>query len=308
VVALPLSVLATAVILLAVAPGGPTTAKPLLSQEPLQSPSDFVGAARCAICHQDISIEFRENPHAEVPLEIGDTTHTGCENCHGGGEQHAGSMNRDLIRRFNLGNALAESGRCLNCHSEEATHPDRFFDAHQSESVGCTSCHSIHNAEEAIGIPLLRTTPNELCADCHPSENARFLQPFSHRIDNGAVQCIDCHSPHGSPTDFQLVFTNENESACLDCHSDKRGPFAFEHMPSAIGGCTTCHVPHGSANPRMLVRHEVRLVCLECHTNSPAAFAATPPAFHDLRSPRFQNCTLCHTRIHGSHLSPALLR
>jgi predicted CXXCH cytochrome family protein len=79
-------------------------------------------------------------------------------------------------------------------------------------------------------------------------------------------------------------------------------------------GCATCHEPHGSANPRMLVRQEVRLVCLECHANLPVAMKTSavmgvvPPAFHDLRSPRFRNCTVCHQKIHGSHVDRNLLR
>ena len=58
-----------------------------------------------------------------------------------------------------------------------------------------------------------------------------------------------------------------NEPGCLNCHGDKRGPFTFEHAPVRFEGCSTCHEAHGSANPRMLVRREVRFVCLECHEN-----------------------------------------
>ncbi|MCL6507863.1 MAG: cytochrome c3 family protein, partial [Bryobacteraceae bacterium] len=78
-----------------------------------------------------------------------------------------------------------------------------------------------------------------------------------------------------------------------------------------VEGCTACHQPHGSANPRMLTRHEVRFVCLECHSNLPvpaAAAGGVPPAFHDLRSPRFRNCTTCHVKIHGSYIDRAFLR
>jgi predicted CXXCH cytochrome family protein len=81
-----------------------------------------------------------------------------------------------------------------------------------------------------------------------------------------------------------------------------------------LEGCMACHEPHGSANPRMLVRHEVRLVCLECHSNianplaPPPTLGGVPPAFHDLRSTRFQNCTVCHTKVHGSYVDRTLLR
>ena len=108
---------------------------------------------------------------------------------------------------------------------------------------------------------------------------------------------------------------SSNEPGCLNCHGDKRGPFAFEHAPVRFESCATCHEPHGSANPRMLVRQEVRQVCLECHAALPGAarnragtVGVVPPAFHNLLSPRFQNCTVCHQKIHGSHADRNLLR
>src|SRR5262249_54740155 len=93
---------------------------------------------------------------------------------------------------------------------------------------------------------------------------------------------------------------------------DKRGPFVFEHAPVRFEGCSACHEPHGSANPRALTRAEVAPVCLECHAILPAAAAKTPgvvpPAFHDLRSPRYRNCTICHQKIHGSYADSNLPR
>jgi hypothetical protein len=70
----------------------------------------------------------------------------------------------------------------------------------------------------------------------------------------------------------------------------------------------------------MLARQEVRFQCLECHSNlplpAPAAnavlpsgtMASVPPGLHDLRSPRYRNCTVCHMKIHGSHVNRDFLR
>jgi hypothetical protein len=65
----------------------------------------------------------------------------------------------------------------------------------------------------------------------------------------------------------------------------------------------------------MLTRQVVRLVCQECHSNFqalPASKGGTlgsiPPAFHDTNSPRFQNCTNCHQKVHGSYVSRDLLK
>jgi DmsE family decaheme c-type cytochrome len=104
-----------------------------------------------------------------------------------------------------------------------------------------------------------------------------------------------------------------NEPGCLNCHGDKRGPFTFEHGPVRFEGCAACHEPHGSANARMLTRQDVRFVCLECHANLPTGnttgtIGVVPPSFHDLRVPQFQNCTVCHQKIHGSYVDRDLLK
>ena len=129
------------------------------------------------------------------------------------------------------------------------------------------------------------------------------------------MSCVDCHNPHGSVLPHMMQTANANEPGCFKCHGDKRGPFTFEHAPMRLEGCTACHQPHGSANPRMLIRAEVRFVCLECHSNLPAAtlpvngaLGTVPPAIHDLRSPRFQNCNVCHQKVHGSYVSRDLLK
>jgi hypothetical protein len=63
-----------------------------------------------------------------------------------------------------------------------------------------------------------------------------------------------------------------------------------------------------------LTRQEVRLVCLECHANIPSApnpgkvLGVVPPAFHDMSSPRYHNCTVCHQKVHGSYVDRNLLR
>jgi hypothetical protein len=63
----------------------------------------------------------------------------------------------------------------------------------------------------------------------------------------------------------------------------------------------------------MLDRPQVQQVCLECHANLPngntkGTLGVVPPAFHDLTSPRYQNCTVCHQKIHGSYVDRNLLK
>ncbi len=153
---------------------------------------------------------------------------------------------------------------------------------------------------------------NKLCASCHLNEWAQFQRPFHHKLPEGDMSCVDCHNPHGSIRPAMLQSFAANEPGCFKCHGDKRGPFTFEHAPVRFEGCQACHEPHGSANPRMLTRADVRFVCLECHANLPSStvkvMGVVPPSFHDLRSPVFQNCTVCHQKIHGSHVDRNLLK
>ena len=155
---------------------------------------------------------------------------------------------------------------------------------------------------------------NQLCSSCHTAEAAAFMKPHHHKVPEGAMACTSCHNPHSSFMSRNLrQASTGSEPACVNCHGDKRGPFVFEHAPVQTDGCTTCHEPHGSANPRMLIRQETSLLCMECHSNlqSPAAngtLGGVPPAFHNVLSPRFRNCTTCHQKIHGSNADKGLLR
>jgi DmsE family decaheme c-type cytochrome len=96
--------------------------------------------------------------------------------------------------------------------------------------------------------------------------------------------------------------------ACTRCHREKEGPFVFEHAVLKVKDCQSCHEPHGSNNPKMLVRSTVRTLCLECHSASSNVLNSQPPSFHNVRLPRYQNCTICHVKIHGSNSSPLFLR
>lgn len=83
----------------------------------------------------------------------------------------------------------------------------------------------------------------------------------------------------------------------------------FEHVTGVAGDCTSCHRPHGSSYPHQLIRATVAQQCLECHsTLSSGTLGSQPPAVHNLQVARWQNCTVCHTAVHGSNRSPRLLK
>jgi DmsE family decaheme c-type cytochrome len=103
-----------------------------------------------------------------------------------------------------------------------------------------------------------------------------------------------------------------NDEACLKCHTDRRGPFVYEHAPTKVEGCERCHFPHGSTNSRLLRKPVVFTLCLECHngggTGTRRAGVDLQTSQHNLLDPKFQRCTTCHVRIHGSNIDGTFLR
>jgi len=298
-----------ALTLLAAQEPKPAEAKPA----PDNKPAEYVGSDTCQGCHEDIFNAFKKNPHAVVETsKKRGWEGKACESCHGPGSKHAESASADdILNPAKQPAAKADRG-CLTCHVNEPTHAGRIQSSHARGQVSCVACHAIHKNGPNGLVARRAADINKQCAGCHAAVWAKFQRPFKHRLPEGAMSCVDCHNPHGSSVPRMVRTVAGNEPGCMKCHGEKRGPFTFEHAPVRFEGCGTCHEPHGSANPRMLTRHEVRLVCLECHSNlpvaRPAAMGVVPPAFHDLRSPRFRNCTICHQKVHGSHVDRNLLR
>jgi DmsE family decaheme c-type cytochrome len=270
----------------------------------------------CATCHEDIAKAFEKNPHYAVETSARYHFQTkACEACHGPGSKHADSASAADIRNPARLDPAEADKICLGCHFNQPTQAGRIQSGHARNTVACVACHSVHkNGPEGL-VARRAADINKLCASCHTDVWASFQRQYRHRLPEGAMSCVDCHNPHGGPLPRGLQTTAANEPGCFKCHGDLAGPFSFEHPPVRLDGCTACHMPHGSSNPRMLTRAEVRLVCLECHANLPtptrapgAALGDVPPAFHDLLSPRFANCTVCHQMIHGSYVNRGLLR
>jgi DmsE family decaheme c-type cytochrome len=243
---------------------------------------------------------------------------TGCESCHGPGAAHVdGGGDVTKIVSFKKLTAGQASARCLSCH--ESNHETRNFarSEHNTNSVGCTDCHSTHQAKEKQG--LLKAKTQDLCYSCHTEIRAEFSKPFRHRVNEGLVQCNDCHNQHGSNAGKQLKNTSAGDAVCFKCHTDKKGPFVYEHVPVKTEGCTSCHTPHGSANPRLLRVNQINLLCMQCHgpiasmgsTSGARTLQPNPSAFpqptHNI-SAKYNACTLCHGSIHGSSISNLFFR
>ena len=262
---------------------------------PDKKAAEYVGVEVCKTCHEDLyKKSFETTPHFKTTLQNGH----GCESCHGPGSEHVeGGGDVNKIVRFSELSKQEASSRCLTCHGE--SHAQRHFSesVHASNDVACLDCHSPHHAKEPEHL-LIRAQPY-LCYGCHISVKADFAKPYRHRVNEGLIRCSDCHNVHGTTTLRQVRTLPSGDAVCYRCHADKQGPFVFEHVPVRTEGCTSCHTPHSSTNPRLLRVVQVNLLCLQCHT-FPGQGPAGPA--HNLAA-QYQACTICHTAIHGSNAS-----
>ncbi|UCF37583.1 MAG: DmsE family decaheme c-type cytochrome [Acidobacteriota bacterium] len=257
--------------------------------------AELIGRDMCLACHE-VTNGFLSSTHGDAE----------CEGCHGPGSLHMDSGG-DTPPTFEGKAPNWVSDQCRSCHGKAEDSLSLFRQGpHSRNQVSCIECHQIHPVKANFG--LLKEGPVELCTSCHHSVEAAFRKPFHHPVLEGGMTCLECHNPHSDPEQSFSRLEVFPKNGCVSCHADKRGPFVFEHASSRVNGCMACHQPHGSFNSKLLVRNEVHQLCLECHSMTPNIATAQPPAIHDLRSPRYRNCTTCHREIHGSNVSPAFFR
>ena len=294
-------------VLASAAPGDKPAAPQAAAQAQPAAPADFVGAETCANCHEEVAKGFANNPHTKLALEHGNTGVT-CESCHGAGGAHV-EAGGDATKIFNPAKASAKEvdSKCLGCHA--GAHPNFLRSPHAKANVSCTGCHSVHASQTPEH--LLKASQPTLCFQCHNDVKPAFDMPFHHRVNEGLIKCADCHDPHGTFQGKMLRSTADQNAICVTCHTEKAGPFVYEHPVIKTEGCTSCHTPHGSQNPRLLTVSNLNTLCLQCHSaiNAvafPHAVSPSGPA-HSQMSTEVA-CTNCHTQIHGSNASEVFFK
>ena len=222
---------------------------------------------------------------------------------------------------------------CAACHADQASHfsatvMGKAF-AHpktEAEKHGCEACHGPGRAHVEAGggketIPVRFTKDsrntteekNNTCLSCHERGNRLFWEGSAHEAR--AVACIDCHTGHepqpikvSSDARFNAPLTDQHGTKqpqpelCLTCHQMRRAQLQrSSHMPYREGKvtCTSCHNPHGSPNPKLLIQATTNENCLSCHTERRGPFLWDHP-------PVVENCAICH-EPHGTN-NPQLLK
>lgn len=231
----------------------------------------YIGSEQCDMCHDNIYKNFPTADHARLMAQGTNALDAGCESCHGPCSTHA------------------ESGG--------DTKPPYTFTSGRSE----TSSYGAHLAVEPA------RSEETVCYQCHADVRGQFNLPNHHPVPEGRMTCSDCHDPHkgsilaGGGTSL----LSENEM-CLRCHPAQQGPFVFEHA-ALREGCTTCHNPHGSVNPKLLVNRNSNL-CLKCHfVQQSGTQLLIGGSDHTLRLSQGTCWTAgCHEAVHGSRVNPQL--
>jgi DmsE family decaheme c-type cytochrome len=262
-------------------------------------PADYVGSEVCATCHADVAKKFESNPHTRLALIHG--AGASCESCHGPGKAHVESGgDATKIKQISKMTPREVDETCLGCHA--GAHPNFARSPHARGGVGCTGCHSVHSGD--TGDTLLKAAQPKLCFGCHADVKPAFSMPFHHKVNEGLMKCSDCHDVHGTFGANNIKSTADQNAICTKCHAETRGPWVFEHAAVKGEGCTGCHTPHGSQNPRLLNVANINQLCNQCH--SPVG-ASTVHGINAGSAER-QPCINCHTFIHGSNINPAFLR
>lgn len=211
---------------------------------------------------------------------------------------------------------------CSDCHANisrafpASPHARLHLDAGKmAGTYGCESCHgpaSKHVAVGGVGRDKYIVNPGkdpEACYQCHLNVNAEFHLPRHHPVTEGRMNCAQCHDPHGldimKPAGG-LAMSKLNES-CAQCHREQTRPFIFEH-PALREGCTACHSPHGSVNPKLLTIRDSNL-CLRCHAQTLRPGGAGGFYIGNVEHTgfiRYGTCWTagCHSAIHGSNTQP----
>jgi DmsE family decaheme c-type cytochrome len=214
---------------------------------------------------------------------------------------------------------LKGDARCTTCH-DEADAPEllaigktRHGVTADGRTPTCTKCHGESNAHvdhkgkdkpPKPDITFNKGSPNApeqrsgACLECHQGGNRIHWSSSMHA--NNDVTCNACHKIHGQHDKARVK--EEQTEVCFSCHKSQRADAHKASHHATIEGkvaCSSCHNPHGSTGPTMLVRNTINETCYTCHTEKRGPFLWEHP-------PAVDNCMNCHTP-HGSN-HPALLK
>jgi predicted CXXCH cytochrome family protein len=232
------------------------TNAPLFAKQHMNYP---VATSRCTSCHAVHGSNrvgmFYENVHKPVegkmcnqchedatsptPLKIKKEGNDLCRGC------HSNMMNEMYLKSRIHWPVLSKKG-CLACHNPHASTETGLRKAPMKELCGschqdtidrqkgsatkhlpvdegyCPQCHKPHAADSTF---LLSQDIIDLCASCHDWQKHQShpmgAKVRDRRNKNLAVQCMSCHSAHGTDYKSMLLAATISEM-CTQCHTEYR--------------------------------------------------------------------------------------
>lgn len=203
--------------------------------------------ALCLTCHSDVG-EKMDKAKVQHPGAMGE-----CTACH---NPHAG-RNPRFIQPDPV-------NACLACHSDQAEQMKKAHLHQPAFQQGCATCHEAHGGDNEH---LLRAaTPNKLCLECHGPDAKPAKADVDHMVTifNGSVLLPDDYF-----SKVPVLPLKYNMGHPVQGHpvSDFMDPNDVTKVKTKIN-CLTCHQPHSSAQPGLLVKDQTNSTafCATCHT------------------------------------------
>jgi predicted CXXCH cytochrome family protein len=203
----------------------------------------------CVTCHDDKAklIDTAKVPH---PGAAGD-----CTDCH---SPHA-SRQPGLPKTNSV-------DICLGCHSDQAEQAKKHVLHQPAFGQGCATCHEPHGGENDH---LLRAKGNPLCLECHGPDSQPTKVEAEHELTifNGKVKLPEDYYQKNKvailPLRYGLGHPVEGHPV-----SDVMNVANISEVKTHLS-CLSCHQPHSSAQPDLLVKDQANNMafCDSCHKN-----------------------------------------
>jgi predicted CXXCH cytochrome family protein len=205
--------------------------------------------ALCVTCHDD---KAKQIDSAKVPHPGAGGDCTDCHNPHASNQP--GLPKSDAVTI------------CLGCHSDIDDLRKKSVHHQPAFAQGCSTCHTPHGGDNDH---LLRVKGNALCLECHGADSVAQKDEANHLLTlfNGTVRLPDDYYVKNKVPILPLRYGLGHP---VDYHpvSDVMDPTNQSKVKTALS-CLSCHQPHASAQPDLLVKDQVNNMafCDSCHKN-----------------------------------------